>query len=37
MTEALRARGFDEAAVAKLWGGNLLRVWREAEEVATRD
>ena len=37
VTEALRARGFDEAAVAKLWGGNLLRVWREAEEVATRD
>ena len=34
VTEALRARGFDEAEVAKLWGGNLLRAWREAEEVA---
>ncbi len=34
VTEALRARGFDEADVAKLWGGNLLRAWRQAEEVA---
>lgn len=34
VTAALRARGFDEAAISKVWGGNLLRVWRAAEEVA---
>ena len=31
---ALRARGFSEEDVAKLWGGNLLRAWRAAERVA---
>lgn len=31
---ALRARGFADDAVAKLWGGNLMRVWREVERVA---
>lgn len=31
---ALRARGFTDAGVASLWGGNLLRVWREVERVA---
>jgi membrane dipeptidase len=35
VTAALRARGFDDAAIARLWGGNLLRVWREAERVAS--
>lgn len=34
VTAALRARGFDDAAIARLWGGNLLRAWREAERVA---
>ena len=36
VTAALRARGFDDAAIAKIWGGNLLRVWREVEGVADR-
>ena len=36
VTAALRARGFDEAEIAKIWGGNLLRVWRAAEAVAGR-
>ena len=36
VTAALRARGFDAADIAKIWGGNLLRVWREAEAVAGR-
>ena len=26
-----------EEEIAKLWGGNLLRVWREAERVATEE
>ena len=34
VTAALRARGFDDAAIALLWGGNLLRAWREAERIA---
>ena len=36
VTAALRARGFDDAEIAKIWGGNLLRVWRAAEAVAGR-
>ena len=36
VTAALRARGFDDADIAKIWGGNLLRVWRAAEAVAGR-
>jgi len=34
VTAALRKRGFSDADVAKLWGGNLLRVWREVERDA---
>jgi membrane dipeptidase len=36
VTLELVRRGYDEAAIAKLWGGNLLRVWREVEAVAAR-
>ncbi len=32
----LLARGWSEENLAKLAGGNLMRVWREAEEVAKR-
>jgi membrane dipeptidase len=35
VTIELVRRGFSEEEVAKLWGGNLLRVWREVERVAT--
>jgi membrane dipeptidase len=34
VTQELQARGYDEQQLAKLWGGNLLRVWRAAEAVA---
>jgi len=34
VTTELVRRGYDEEQVAKLWGGNLLRVWREVERVA---
>jgi membrane dipeptidase len=34
VTLELVRRGYSEADIAKLWGGNLLRVWRAAEEVA---
>ena len=34
VTAALRKRGFSEADIAKLWGGNLLRVWREVDRDA---
>jgi membrane dipeptidase len=27
-------RGYTQEDIAKLWGGNLLRVWREVERVA---
>jgi membrane dipeptidase len=34
VTNELIARGYSEEAIRKLWGGNLLRVWREVERVA---
>lgn len=34
VTEELVRRGYTEEQIAKLWGGNLLRVWREVERVA---
>lgn len=37
VTAALRAHGFDAAAIAKLWGGNLLRVWSQVEQAARDD
>jgi membrane dipeptidase len=29
------ARGYTEEQIAKIWSGNLLRVWREVAKVAT--
>jgi membrane dipeptidase len=37
VTAALRAHGFDEEEIAKLWGGNLLRVWSQVERAARDD
>ena len=37
VTRELVERGYSEAQIAKLWGGNLLRVWRQAETVAAAD
>ncbi|HEX2165754.1 MAG TPA: dipeptidase [Longimicrobiales bacterium] len=34
VTLELVRRGYTEEQIRKLWGGNLLRVWREAERVA---
>jgi membrane dipeptidase len=34
VTLALVERGYTEEQIAKLWSGNLLRVWREVERVA---
>ncbi len=34
VTLELVRRGYTEEQIAKLWGGNLLRVWREVERVA---
>ncbi|MEI7035582.1 dipeptidase [Fulvimonas yonginensis] len=36
VTAALRRAGFSDADIAKIWGGNLLRVWREVERDAGR-
>jgi membrane dipeptidase len=36
VTTELVARGYSEEQIRKLWGGNLLRVWRQAELTATR-
>jgi membrane dipeptidase len=34
LTLELVRRGYSEEEIAKLWGGNLLRVWGEVERVA---
>lgn len=34
VTVELVRRGYSEEDIAKLWGGNFLRVWREVERVA---
>jgi membrane dipeptidase len=34
VTIELVRRGYTEEQIAKLWGGNLLRVWRQVERVA---
>jgi membrane dipeptidase len=34
VTAELEARGYTAADIAKIWSGNLLRVWHEAERVA---
>jgi membrane dipeptidase len=36
LVEALRARGYSDADLAKLLGGNLLRAWRAVEDGANR-
>jgi membrane dipeptidase len=36
VTIELVRRGYSEDDIARLWGGNLLRVWAEVERVATR-
>lgn len=34
VTAELESRGYSREDIAKIWGGNLLRVWREAERTA---
>ena len=36
VTHELVRRGYSEEEIAKIWSGNLLRVWQEVEEVAQR-
>ena len=36
VTSALRERGYSESEIAKLWGGNLLRVLDEVQEIADK-
>ncbi len=36
VTAALQRRGYSEAQIAQLWGGNFLRVMREVEAAARR-
>lgn len=35
VTEALVRRGYSEEEIAKLWSGNILRVWRDVERIAS--
>ena len=34
VTAELRARGYSNDDIAKIWSGNLLRVWRDVERTA---
>ncbi|NWB29742.1 pyoverdine-tailoring dipeptidase-like protein PvdM [Pseudomonas gingeri] len=36
VTAELLERGYSEADIAKLWGGNFLRVWDEVQKAAKR-
>jgi len=36
VTEALVRRGYSETDIVKIWGGNLMRVWRAVEREAAR-
>ena len=36
VTSALRERGYSESEIVKLWGGNLLRVLDEVQEIAAK-
>jgi membrane dipeptidase len=36
VTEELVRRGYSEADILKIWGGNLLRAWSEVQKVAER-
>jgi len=36
VTAELVRRGYSERDIARIWGGNLLRVWREVEKAAAR-
>ena len=36
VTHEMVKRGYTEEEIAKVWSGNLLRVWHEVEEVAQR-
>jgi hypothetical protein len=36
VTVELLRRGYTEEQIHKIWGGNLLRVWRDVIKVATR-
>jgi membrane dipeptidase len=37
VTEELVRRGYSEKDIEKIWGGNLLRVWRDVEQEAARE
>ena len=36
VTKELRKRGYSDSEIAKLWGGNLLRVLDEVQEIAAK-
>ena len=36
VTAELEARGYSREDIAKIWSGNLLRVWREVERTAAQ-
>ena len=36
VTNALRARGYSEVEIAKLWGGNLMRVLDKVQEISLK-
>jgi membrane dipeptidase len=36
VTDELLSRGYSHDDIEKIWGGNLLRVWRDVEDVAEK-
>ena len=35
VTKGLNERGYSDEDIAKIWGGNFIRVWRKAEQART--
>jgi len=34
LTSKLKERGYSPKEIEKIWGGNLLRVWKKVEEIS---
>ena len=35
LTRKLKKRGYSSKEIEKIWGGNILRVWKRVEDIAS--
>jgi membrane dipeptidase len=36
LTLKLKERGYSPKEIEKIWGGNILRVWKKVENIASK-